>query len=140
GLLLGTGGDNGNGSSGTFYEGVMTSGYPTEATTDAVQANIVAARYDVPRLGVSRLTTFTPRSAQDLTETFTNTTGAPISNVKLSLSAPAGWTVAALNGTGDAVNTRVAPGATVTAKFTVTAPSATGAGFVTGEADGTGQA
>jgi hypothetical protein len=35
-ILLGTGGDNGNGSSGTFYEGVMTTGYPTEATTDAV--------------------------------------------------------------------------------------------------------
>ena len=46
-ILLGNGGDNGNGSSGTFYEGVMTTGYPTEATTDAVQANIVAAKYDV---------------------------------------------------------------------------------------------
>ena len=49
-ILLGIGGDNGNGSSGTFYEGVMTTGYPTEATTDAVQANIVAARYDVQRV------------------------------------------------------------------------------------------
>ena len=49
-VLLGTGGDNGNGSAGTFYEGVMTIGYPTEATTDAVQANIVAARYDVQRV------------------------------------------------------------------------------------------
>ena len=46
-ILLGNGGDNGNGSAGTFYEGVMTTGYPTEATTDAVQANIVAAKYDV---------------------------------------------------------------------------------------------
>ncbi len=27
-ILLGIGGDNGNGSSGTFYEGVMTTGYP----------------------------------------------------------------------------------------------------------------
>ena len=60
GILLGTGGDNGNGSSGTFYEGVMTTGYPTEATTDAVQANIVAARYDVQRVTLSRVTTFTP--------------------------------------------------------------------------------
>src|ERR1051326_3132160 len=40
-ILLGTGGDNGNGSSGTFYEGCITTGYPSEATTDAVQANIV---------------------------------------------------------------------------------------------------
>jgi hypothetical protein len=53
GILLGTGGDNGNGSSGTFFEGVMTSGFPTEATTDTVQANIVAAKYDVSRLGLS---------------------------------------------------------------------------------------
>ena len=51
-ILLGTGGDNGNGSSGTFYEGVMTTGFPTEATTDAVQANIVAAGYDVRRVSL----------------------------------------------------------------------------------------
>ena len=92
GILLGTGGDNGNGSSGTFYEGVMTTGYPTEATTDAVQANIVAARYDVQRVSLSRATTFTPGSTQDVTATFTNTTGSPASGVKLSISAPAGWT------------------------------------------------
>src|SRR5204863_571610 len=93
GILLGTGGDNGNGSSGTFYEGVMTSGYPTEATTDAVQANIVAARYDVPRLSSSRLTTFTPGASQDMTQTFTNTSAAPASGLKLTLSAPSGWKV-----------------------------------------------
>ncbi|NUR60256.1 MAG: lectin, partial [Catenulispora sp.] len=29
----------------TFYEGVMTSGYPSDATENAVQANIVAAGY-----------------------------------------------------------------------------------------------
>jgi non-reducing end alpha-L-arabinofuranosidase len=44
-IILGIGGDNSNGSAGTFYEGVMTSGYPTDATEDAVQANIVAAGY-----------------------------------------------------------------------------------------------
>ncbi|MBB2747285.1 UNVERIFIED_ORG: hypothetical protein FHR35_007164 [Microbispora rosea subsp. rosea] len=44
-ILLGIGGDNSNGARGTFYEGVMTSGYPSNATEDAVQANIVAARY-----------------------------------------------------------------------------------------------
>jgi hypothetical protein len=44
-IILGTGGDNSIGSAGTFYEGVMTSGYPTAATEDAVQANVVAAGY-----------------------------------------------------------------------------------------------
>ncbi|GAA4250186.1 alpha-L-arabinofuranosidase B [Dactylosporangium darangshiense] len=44
-IILGIGGDNSNGSAGTFYEGVMTSGYPSEATENSVQANIVAAGY-----------------------------------------------------------------------------------------------
>ena len=44
-ILLGIGGDNSKGSAGTFYEGVLTSGYPSDATQNAVQANIVAAGY-----------------------------------------------------------------------------------------------
>ncbi|OAQ66445.1 alpha-N-arabinofuranosidase precursor [Pochonia chlamydosporia 170] len=44
-ILLGIGGDNSNRAQGTFYEGVMTSGYPSDATENAVQANIVAAKY-----------------------------------------------------------------------------------------------
>lgn len=44
-IILGIGGDNSVGAAGTFYEGVMTSGYPTDATENAVQANIVAAGY-----------------------------------------------------------------------------------------------
>ncbi|CAN9244415.1 unnamed protein product [Alternaria alternata] len=44
-IILGIGGDNSNGAQGTFYEGVMTSGYPTDATETAVQANVVAAKY-----------------------------------------------------------------------------------------------
>jgi hypothetical protein len=133
-ILMGTGGDNGNGSSGTFYEGAMTIGYPSEATTDAVQANIVAAKYDVQRVRLSRLITFTPRSAQDLTETFTNTTGSAVSAVKLSISAPAGWTVLSSNAS---FNAPVAPGASVTATFKITAPVRMGAGFVTGKAEWT---
>jgi hypothetical protein len=44
-IILGIGGDNSVGAAGTFYEGVMTSGYPSDATENAVQANIVAAGY-----------------------------------------------------------------------------------------------
>ncbi|MEV6638584.1 arabinofuranosidase catalytic domain-containing protein [Amycolatopsis sp. NPDC051371] len=44
-IILGTGGDNSIGSAGTFYEGVMTSGYPSDATENAVQATITAAGY-----------------------------------------------------------------------------------------------
>ncbi|CAG6398003.1 ricin-type beta-trefoil lectin domain protein [Streptomyces cocklensis] len=44
-IILGTGGDNSKGAQGTFYEGVMTSGYPSDDTENAVQANITAAGY-----------------------------------------------------------------------------------------------
>ncbi|GGL14019.1 alpha-N-arabinofuranosidase [Sphaerisporangium melleum] len=44
-ILLGIGGDNSVSGRGTFFEGVLTSGYPTAATEDAVQANIAAAGY-----------------------------------------------------------------------------------------------
>ena len=74
-IVLGNGGDNSNGSQGTFYEGVMTAGYPSDATDQQVQANIVAARYDVQRLSLTPasatdtppgLQTFAPRSSQDV--------------------------------------------------------------------------
>ena len=44
-IILGTGGDNSDGATGTFYEGVMTTGYASASTEAAVQANIVAAGY-----------------------------------------------------------------------------------------------
>jgi len=44
-VLLGTGGDNSNSSWGTFYEGAMTAGQPSDATDDAVHANIAALGY-----------------------------------------------------------------------------------------------
>ena len=90
-IELGTGGDNGNGSSGTFYEGVMTSGYPSEATTDAVQANIVAARYDVPHLSLSKLLTFKPEVPQNLSVKFNSGNAGAASNLRLKISLPKGW-------------------------------------------------
>jgi len=50
-IVLGSGGDcckpggGANLSAGTFYEGAMVSGYPTDATENAVHANVVAAGY-----------------------------------------------------------------------------------------------
>jgi hypothetical protein len=50
-IVLGSGGDcckpdgGANLSAGTFYEGAVVSGYPTDATDDAVQSNIVGAGY-----------------------------------------------------------------------------------------------
>jgi hypothetical protein len=44
-IVLGTGGDGGNTSIGSFFEGVMTAGYPSDAADNSVQANIVSAGY-----------------------------------------------------------------------------------------------
>ena len=44
-ILLGNGGDNSVGSQGTFYEAAMTTGYPSDATDQLVQANVAAAKY-----------------------------------------------------------------------------------------------
>jgi hypothetical protein len=48
-IMLGSGGDccysNTNMSQGTFYEGAIVKGYPSDATDDAIQANIVATKY-----------------------------------------------------------------------------------------------
>jgi len=138
-ILLGIGGDNGNGSAGTFYEGVMTTGFPTEAATDAVQANIVAARYDVQPVSLSRVTTFTPRSTQQVVATFTNTTGASAAGATVSMSLPPGWTalVSGSSGTSVKLDAPVAPGASVSATFKVTSPATTGAGSLTGKAEWT---
>jgi hypothetical protein len=136
-IQMGNGGDNGNGSAGTFYEGVMTSGYPTDAAINAVQTNIVAARYDVQRVSLSRITTFTPKSTQDVIETYTNTTGAPATEVTLSISVPAGWT-SIVSGSANTAKTfmnPVAPGASVSTTFTVSSPATTGAGFLKGRAE-----
>ncbi|MCX3058976.1 alpha-L-arabinofuranosidase B [Streptomyces beihaiensis] len=44
-IVLGTGGDNSNGSIGSFFEGVMTAGIPTDAADNAVQSDIVSVGY-----------------------------------------------------------------------------------------------
>ena len=50
-LILGCGGDcckpggGANASAGTFYEGAIVTGYPSDATEEAIQTNIVAAGY-----------------------------------------------------------------------------------------------
>merc|ERR1712151_1344310 len=49
-IILATGGDNSNGAQGTFYEGFMVTGATSDATDEAVQANIVAVGYkNLPR-------------------------------------------------------------------------------------------
>ncbi|KAH7371503.1 Arabinosidase B [Pyrenochaeta sp. MPI-SDFR-AT-0127] len=86
-IILGIGGDNSNGAQGTFYEGVMTSGYPSDATENSVQANIVAAKYAT-----------------------TSLTSGPALSVGSSVSlrvTTSGFTTRYLAHTGSTVNTQV---------------------------------
>ncbi len=145
-ILLGNGGDNSNGSAGTFYEGAMTAAgtFPTDATEQKVEANIVAAGYGVMPLSVAPagetamppgVQTFWPGGKQAVTVKFANTTGAPARDVKLSLGLPPGWS-AEVAGTGEASKTfgAVAEGQSVSATFAVTAGPEIWNGDVTGEA------
>jgi hypothetical protein len=142
-ILLGNGGDNSVGSQGTFYEGAMTAAgaFPTNATDQLVQANVVSARYDVPRLSLAPgLQTFSPGSSQDTTVTFTNTTGTPAVGVQLSITVPnKQWTSLVPGTTRTAVTIAgpVAPGASVSATFKVTSAPAAFNGDLVGNASWT---
>jgi len=152
-ILLGNGGDNSVGSQGTFYEGAMTAAgtFPTNATDQLVQANIVAAAYNVSRLSLAPasatarppgLQTFSPRSSQDTAVTFTNSAAAPATNITLSVAAPAGWTatIAGANETSATFAGPIAPGASVTATFKVTSGPAAFGGDLVGHASWTDSA
>ena len=70
-IVLGTGGDNSNGSIGSFFEGVMTAGVPSDAADDAVQANIVAVGYGGPTGSTGTLTPGSEISLQATTAGYT---------------------------------------------------------------------
>jgi hypothetical protein len=136
-ILLGNGGDNSVGSQGTFYEGAMTAAgtFPTDATDQLVQANVVAARYDEPPLSLTSpltsasatgtplgLLTFSPGSSQTASLTFKNTGGTPVTGLKLSISVPRQWTCTAIYAdTKSAESDRtIAPGASQSITYKIT--------------------
>lgn len=148
-ILLGNGGDNSNGSQGTFYEGAMTAAntYPSAETNQKIQANIVAARYDVQRLSVAPasavatppgLQTFSPGSSQNTTVTFTNTDRVQVSNVELGIVVPEGWIAEAI--TSPTMVGMVAPGKSVSTTFKITSGQAVFNGDLIGKASWTNTA
>ena len=152
-ILLGNGGDNSNGSQGTFYEGAVTAAgtFPSDDTDRQVHANIVAAGYSELPVSLAPaadtaappgLQTFSPGSTQETTVTFTNTAAAPASDVELSLDVPQHWS-AVVDGGSDAAKTfpgPVAPGASVSATFKVVSGPAAFNGDLVGKASWTNQA
>ena len=77
-IILGIGGDNSVSGAGTFYEGVMTSGYPSDATENSVQASVVAAGYSTS--GSSGGGTVTPGSTISLRATTAGYTDRSLSH------------------------------------------------------------
>ena len=106
--------------------------FPTEETNLAVQANVVAARYDVAPLSVSAsdktyapngLQTFVRGGSGSTTVVFVNTTGEEIRDLVLSLDLPRRWKAGVL-GSGEKarrVGYTVEPGQTVAVTFSVKA-------------------
>lgn len=103
-IILGIGGDNSVGAQGTFYEGVMTSGYPSDDVENSVQANIVAAKYATTSLNsgtalsagqsVSLRVTTTGYDTRYLAHTgATVNTQVVTSSSSTSLKQQASWTV-----------------------------------------------
>ena len=126
-ILLGNGGDNSNGSSGTFYEAAMTAAgtFPTEELNQEIQANVVAARYRVATVEVfpslndgrpSNVQTFAPGTTAKTVVRFVNNTDESIEGLTLALNAPKGWKASAKQ----LIPYTVEPGQTVVAEFDVT--------------------
>ncbi|KAF7341958.1 Alpha-L-arabinofuranosidase B domain protein [Mycena venus] len=105
-IILGIGGDNSVGAQGTFYEGVMTSGYPSDATENSVQSNVVAAKYATtsltsgPAISVGSAVSFRATTACCTTRFIAHTGTAVNTQVVTSsstsaLKLSASWTVVA---------------------------------------------
>jgi hypothetical protein len=112
-IILGIGGDNSVGARGTFYEGVMTSGYPSDATENAVQANITAAGYATGAAG----TGLTPGASVSLrattaccTDRYIHHTGSTVDTAVVGSGSSAtekgnaSWTVRTGLGSGSCVS------------------------------------
>ena len=99
-IVLGTGGDDSNSSAGSFFEGVMTSGYPTDAADNAVQANINSVGYAIPANPATGLVVAGDNSA----DCMDNNNGSPTNGNKVQMwtcdgnTAAQNWTLAS-NGT-----------------------------------------
>ncbi|KAK3307683.1 fungal alpha-L-arabinofuranosidase [Chaetomium strumarium] len=112
-IILGIAGDNSISAQGTFYEGAMTSGYPSDATENAVQADIAAAKYaTTPLTSGPALTIGSSISLRVTTSGYTDryiahnssngiVTEAVSSSSSTTLKQQATWIVrSALNGSG----------------------------------------
>lgn len=146
-IVLGNGGDNNNYAQGTFYEAAMTAPgtYPSEETNQKIQANIVKAGYAIAQLSIApssatdtppRLQSFAPKSSQNTTLTYVNTSEKAVTDLQLSINVPDGWK-STLLGTDKSIkkfNSPIEPGESVIAIFNVRSGTKTMNGDIKGVA------
>jgi hypothetical protein len=101
-IVLGTGGDDSNRGTQTFYEGVMTQGYSTDTADNSVQSNIVSASYSAVSTGGGPGSTIT--RGGKCVDVSGDDTGGDLAVVQLwdceTLAADQHWSPSALgNGT-----------------------------------------
>ncbi|HEX5405275.1 MAG TPA: carbohydrate binding domain-containing protein, partial [Pseudonocardiaceae bacterium] len=132
GIILGIGGDNSKGSAGSFFEGVMTAGFPSDATENSVQANIAAVGYSTT-VGSNLLTNGNIESGTAGwsvfgTGTLTANTTAPHSGAEslLLTGRTASW-----NGPSQDLTTKVTNGKTYTTSVWVKTQTGTPTAKVT---------
>jgi hypothetical protein len=100
-IILGIGGDNSNYGPGHFFEGAMTTGTPSDASMNAVQANIVAAAYQGATVPLSDGGTYTFQNQKSqllLDNNCDGCSGAATNGVKVVQNAASGlasqqWTL-----------------------------------------------
>ncbi len=101
-IILGVGGDNSNSSAGSFFEGVMTAGYPTDAADNSVQANIVSVGYALASSGTGATGTIVAGDASTSCVDNNNAAATPGNKIQMwtcdGNTAAQNWTVAS-NGT-----------------------------------------
>ncbi len=92
-ILLGTGGDNSANGNGEFFEGAVTAGYPSDATENAVQANLAASGYGSSSTSGNVVTVTNPGNQS-------GAVGTPVSAVQMQATDSAAGQTLTYSATG----------------------------------------
>src|SRR6185437_1471415 len=92
-ILLGTGGDNSANGNGEFFEGAVFACYPSDATENAVQANLAAAGYGSTSTSGNVVTVTSPGNQS-------GAVGTPVTSVQVQASDSASGQTLTFSATG----------------------------------------
>ncbi len=115
-ILLGTGGDNSANGNGEFFEGAVTAGYPSDATENAVQANLAAAGYGSTSTSGNVVTVTSPGNQS-------GAVGTPITSVQVQASDSASGQTLTFSATG------LPPGLSISASGLISGTPTSGGTF-----------